>query len=54
MERRRMWRYQGSILGTLLFNIHLCDLFYFPEDLDIASYSDDATKYTLNETKSLL
>ena len=28
---------QGSILGALLFNIHLCELFYFLEDLDIAS-----------------
>ena len=28
---------QESILGPLLFNIHLCDLFYFLEDLDIAS-----------------
>ena len=24
---------QGFILGSLLFNIHLCDLFYFLEDL---------------------
>ena len=30
---------QLSILGLLLFNIHLCDLFYFLEDLDIASYN---------------
>ena len=43
---------QGSILGPLLFNIHLCDLFYFLEDLDIASYADDTTIYTVNEKKS--
>ena len=28
---------QGSILGALLFYIHLCEPFYFFEDLDIAS-----------------
>ena len=42
---------QGSILGPLLFNIHLCDLFYFLEDLDIASYEDDTTIYTVSEKK---
>ena len=42
---------QGSILGPLLFNIHLCDQFYFLEDLDIASYADDITIYTVNEKK---
>ena len=42
---------QGSILGLLLFNIHLCDLFYFLEDLDIASYADDTTIYTVKENK---
>ena len=46
---------QGSILGPLLFNIHLCDLFYFLDDLDIASYADDTTLYTVKKTtKSLL
>ena len=40
---------QGSILGLLLFNIHLCDLFYFLEDLDIASYEDDTRIYTVNK-----
>ena len=42
---------QGSILGPLLFNIHLCDLFYFLEDLDIASYVDDTTIYAVKENK---
>ena len=42
---------QGSILGPLLFNIHLCDLFYFLDDLDIASYADDTTLYTVKENK---
>ena len=42
---------QGSILGPLLFNIHLCDLFYFLEGLEIASYADDTTIYTVNEKK---
>ena len=42
---------QGSILGPLLFNIHLCDVFYFLEDLDIASYADDTTINTVKENK---
>ena len=31
------------MLGPLLFNIYFCDLFYFLEDLDIASYADNTT-----------
>ena len=42
---------QGSILDPLLFIIHLCDLFYFLEDVDIASYADDKTIYTVKENK---
>ena len=42
---------QGSILGPLLFSIYLCDLFYFLEDLDIASYADDTTIHTVKENK---
>ena len=42
---------QASILGPLLFNIHLCDLFYFLEDFDIASYADDATIYTTEKNE---
>ena len=36
---------QGSILGPLLFNLFLCDLFLFVEQADIMSYADDNTPY---------
>ena len=37
---------QGSIIGPLLLNIFLCDLFLIMENVDIASYADDKTPYT--------
>ena len=36
---------QGSILGSLLFNIDLCDLFFVMNHEDIANYADDNTPY---------
>ena len=36
---------QGSILGPLLFNIFLADLFFVVKDIDIASYADDSTPF---------
>ena len=37
---------QGSILGPLLFNINMIDLFYECEENDIANYADDTTLYS--------
>ena len=37
---------QGSIVGPLLFNIDLIDLFYECEESNIASYADDTTPYS--------
>ena len=37
---------RGSILGPLLFNIFLCDIFLIMENIDITSYADDNTPYT--------
>ena len=33
----------GSILGSLLFNFYICDLFFENSDIDIANYADDNT-----------
>ena len=37
---------QGSILGFLFFNIHICNLFYKMRKWHIANYADDTTPYT--------
>ena len=39
---------QGSILGTLLLNIFLCDLFQFFPDADIVNYAGDNTPHSSN------
>ena len=36
---------QGSILGPLLFNIFLADLFLIHNDIDIVKFADHNTPY---------
>ena len=43
MEGGIVW--SSTILGHLLFNIFMYDMFYFLEDFDIANYADDSTPY---------
>ena len=37
---------QGSILGPLLFNAYICDLFFEVRDLEYASFADDTIPYS--------
>ena len=41
---------QGSILGALLFNIDLCDLFFEDYSSDFANFADDTTFYECGPT----
>ena len=38
-----------SILGPILFNIYLYDMFFMIDNIDIASYADDNTPYRVGK-----
>ena len=40
---------QGSILGPLLFNIFLADLFFTLNNTEIANYADDTMPYAVSD-----
>ena len=45
---------QGSILGPLLFNMYMCDLFLCYRKSNIINYADDTTLYACEPNMDLV
>ena len=42
---------QGSVLGSLLFDIFICDLFIMINDINITNHADDRTPFVSGDTR---
>ena len=54
MERDIVWSSTRVILGPLLFNIFMYDMFYFLKDFDIANCADDSTPYCAGKSAEFI
>ena len=43
--------YSESLLGPLLFNVFLCDLFLFIPNIDLVGYADDNTLFAMGSSE---
>ena len=44
---------RGFILGPLIFDVFLCDLFLFKPNIDLISYADDKTPFAMGGSSEL-
>ena len=43
---------QGSMLGSIMFNIYINDIFPFADNVCLSNYADDTTLYSVGENRN--